>query len=1136
MSMQTSSSPFSPFSLFGRTLNSARSVCGRAVGFRSCLADVATAFFAGVLLLWCAAAQAGLIAFYSFDDPLDPSKDDGPFGYHLAPGVGLTDPVYVPNGGVEGGAYAFNGEQHWVAPVNINTGYLPYLTMGAWVKTSTLAASNRKIMGHDDGGYDRTLGLDVRNGPFRYVAFIGTGDPPPGGPSPKSTNDWTFVAVTYDDWSGEMTLYVDLDTLSIGDALEISSSLTGFTSGQDSVAIGSIRPDNTSEGWVGMIDNVFFYDEVLTAEQLTALRDGGKTAILGSGGDDPDLRVISEPVLRDLPKAPPVLSFSYGIKNLGTTKPLTISSVTPTGPDAARYTVTGFPASLAPGASGTINFTLDSKGELGTFTAALVVGSNDPSNPTVSLDVSAQVGDDPDLTITSAPNLQELAKLPVVQTLGFGIRNTGVFEPLVISKITISGLDAAYFTVKSFPATLAPGAQGQLDITFDNQGQVGTFSAIATIESNDASNPQVTCDLTARVVSNSLLAFYSFDDPANPTKDDSGFGRALQSAGAGTAPTYRADGGVTGGAYDFNGSQRWVSPLNINPSQVEILTMGAWVRTTRAFNPGLYKVMGHDNGGYDRVIGLDNRSGAFRYAAFTGTGITLGNPPPTPLGTDEWTFLAAVYDHPNKRVRLYVDLDVASIDDDPQEISATTSMGAGASTTAIGAIAPGGGEGWQGTIDNAFFLAGRIDSSVIKAIRDQGKDALLQFRPDPVLVVPATAVFGDLPGPNPVTASIEIRNSGASRTLTIAEARLSGRNASKYTVTDVPKTIEAGASALLKVRFDPQGQEGSFECTLDLISNSTADRHTLLDLSAFVPYTTPLIAFYPFDDPANPLRDVTGKGADLVAPSNAAPTYQPAGGITGGAYLFNGLQRLISSVDINPARLPRLTMGAWVRTDSLVPGWRKVLGHDNGGYDRTIGLDTRVGAFNYVAFTGTGLLGGGVGPVDTSTWTFLAASYDRDAGKVTLYIDPDVSAPVTPLLAVEATGNFGPGFPTTAIGGLRPDNADEGWQGSIDNVFFYQTVLSPEQLASIRDGGADAILPPAPPRPEITSVQRTTTLTIVWASAAGKTYVVEYAERLLAGWTRVATVTGQRDSTTYVDSDPTRLARPIGFYRVGLQP
>jgi len=109
-------------------------------------------------------------------------RDDSGNGYDLLTGVGLTDPQYVASGGVQGGAYTFSGAQNWVAPIDINAGSLPSLTMGAWVKTSTLLAAQSQDARHDDGGMTDP-GADTRNGGFRYVAFIGTGDPPPGGPT-----------------------------------------------------------------------------------------------------------------------------------------------------------------------------------------------------------------------------------------------------------------------------------------------------------------------------------------------------------------------------------------------------------------------------------------------------------------------------------------------------------------------------------------------------------------------------------------------------------------------------------------------------------------------------------------------------------------------------------------------------------------------------------------------------------------------------------------------------------------------------------------------------------------------------------------------------------------------------------------
>ncbi|NMD18933.1 MAG: choice-of-anchor D domain-containing protein [Verrucomicrobia bacterium] len=1090
--------------------------------------------------------EAGLIGFYSFDDPADPYKDDSGNFYTLE--GGYADPVYVPDGGVQGGAFLFNGTQRLVAPIDINTYALPALTMGAWVRTSSLVAGQRKVMGHDNGGYDRTLGLDTRNGGFRYTAFIGTGDPPPGSVPPKSTSDWTFLAVTYDDWTGQMTVYVDLNSLSIGDPLEMATSPAAFGDGQATVAIGGLRPDNADEGWQGAIDNVFFYDEVLTVEQLTAIRDGGKGAILGSGAEDPDLRLTSEPQLRNLPKSPPVLSFTYGVRNIGPAQSLTLSSVKVAGADAARYRVVDFPSSLAPGASGEIRFTLDSQGRVGAFTAMLEIESNDPSQPLLSLDISAQVGDDPDLVFTAAPNLLDLAQLPPVQTLTFEIRNAGLFDTLKIQSIMLSGPDVDSYSVKSFPTTLAPGATGVIEFTFDRHGQVGSFAASARIESNDASTPVIDLDVSARVTGTALLAFYSFDDEAEPRKDDSGNNRTLQSAGEGFDPTYDPVGGVAGGGYDFDGGQRWVVPLNINPDQIPVLTMGAWVRTS-AISPGLYKVIGHDNGGWDRGIGLDNRTtvaggpmpnGTYRYVAFTGTnnhGPSQGDPAPEPLGPDAWTFLAAVYDQPNKQLTLYVDLDVATTHDEPQAIVHAAPMGAGATTTAIGAIAPGGGEGWVGPIDNVFFLGGRTDAALVRSVRDLGKEALLQLRPDPVLVAPSDPVFATpIPIPVPQTVSVELRNTGQTQPLAITEARIIGRNAAHYAVAEVPAAIAPGASAAMKVTFDPRRHEGQFESKLDLISNSTTDRHTLLDLSAFVPYESPLIAFYPFDDPANPLRNATGKGSDLIVPAGAAPAYQAAGGIEGGAYVFSGQQRLIAPISINPGDLPQLTMGAWVKASSLVPGLRKIMGHDNGGYDRSIGFDTRNGSFRFTAFTGSGLVPDTPVPVSTEAWSFVAITYDQENQTLAFYVDPDVATTDDPLTVVVSPTVFGPGFTTTAIGGLRPDNADEGWQGSIDNVFFYQTVLDVDALTRIRDKGAEAIVPRPDDPPQITEVRRGADLKIAWSSIEGRIYTVEHTAALPGGWASIATVPSHGSATSYTDTDPTRLGKAVGFYRVQLQP
>ena len=231
-----------------------------------------------------------------------------------------------------------------------------------------------------------------------------------------------------------------------------------------------------------------------------------------------------------------------------------------------------------------------------------------------------------------------------------------------------------------------------------------------------------------------------------------------------------------------------------------------------------------------------------------------------------------------------------------------------------------------------------------------------------------------------------------------------------------------------------------------------------------------LIARYTFDDPENPGADSSGQGNDISGTVGTAPAWGSDIGFGGtGAYDFAG-GTLTAPVNINASTLPDMTWGAWVRTDNIEPGLRKVMGHDNGGWDRTIGLDSRNGAFRYTSFTGFGRPVVGElkgewfyllpGPKNTEWWTFLAASYDGTAGTVTVYVDVDASTTDDELISVTEEARWNNGQETFAIGGLRPDNTAELWDGAIDNAFVYDTVLSAEEIAALRtnlwsDGAPD---------------------------------------------------------------------------------
>jgi len=223
-------------------------------------------------------AEASLVAYFSFDNGADPFADTSGSGNNIAGATGIF-PTWGATSGFDGtGAYDYAGGQ-LIVPVDVNPGAMPQMTWGAWVRTDDVTNTFHKVMGHDNGGWDRAIGLDNRDGGYRYTAFAGTSSPQVVGPSPgpTSTTDWAFLAAVYDNSLGTVTMYVDLDASTNADPLLSASSSTNFDAGGAvSFAIGGIRPDLVSEAWDGAIDQVFLFDEALDLSAVTALRDAGR--------------------------------------------------------------------------------------------------------------------------------------------------------------------------------------------------------------------------------------------------------------------------------------------------------------------------------------------------------------------------------------------------------------------------------------------------------------------------------------------------------------------------------------------------------------------------------------------------------------------------------------------------------------------------------------------------------------------------------------------------------------------------------------------------------------------------------------------------------------------------------------------
>lgn len=197
--------------------------------------------------------------------------------------------------------------------------------------------------------------------------------------------------------------------------------------------------------------------------------------------------------------------------------------------------------------------------------------------------------------------------------------------------------------------------------------------------------------------------------------------------------------------------------------------------------------------------------------------------------------------------------------------------------------------------------------------------------------------------------------------------------------------------------------------------------------------TQNLMAYYPFDGNA---LDLSGNGQHGTV--EGAVLGKDRYGRAGRAYQFDGATTSIEiPVNINPTVHPQLTMTAWVRADNASP-IRQVVSHDNGGYDRSFGIDSRGGGTGWSAFSGSaGVVG--FHPVDVGKWTFLAVVYDQTNKKVRLHVNGTN--------VYEESGELGTGWDFTLIG-TNP-SYNEYFKGAIDDVRIYDRALSSARIQEI---------------------------------------------------------------------------------------
>lgn len=191
-----------------------------------------------------------------------------------------------------------------------------------------------------------------------------------------------------------------------------------------------------------------------------------------------------------------------------------------------------------------------------------------------------------------------------------------------------------------------------------------------------------------------------------------------------------------------------------------------------------------------------------------------------------------------------------------------------------------------------------------------------------------------------------------------------------------------------------------------------------------------------------------GNADDLVGNANGTlgGTTGFDNGLCGQAFSFDGQQSSIINplpVNINPSVLPQMTMGMMVNLRSVANGnslgW--VIGHDNGGFDRSLALtDSR---YSYGVAGGTG-----VSPHSSSlvklkdnldSWHYIAVSYDASTQTAIFYADG---------VTQQVFANPGVGLVNATLGGLN-SFANHTIDGLVDEVFIFDRALTGAELDQV---------------------------------------------------------------------------------------
>lgn len=336
---------------------------------------------------------------------------------------------------------------------------------------------------------------------------------------------------------------------------------------------------------------------------------------------------------------------------------------------------------------------------------------------------------------------------------------------------------------------------------------------------------------------------------------------------------------------------------------------------------------------------------------------------------------------------------------------------------------------------------------------------------------PSQVNFGVFDGnPGPLTTMLRLTSSGASETLDISNATITGSAADLYSFSPaIASSLPAGESQDLEIAFAGTDEVGIHRAVLEIETNDEDIARHEIQLFTQIKHRNALLAHYPMDETeGDVMEDTSGNGfhGRYVVESGGSLTLgaDPLTGSGTSLQLSEGEGASYGEVppDVELPPLPVASFSLWVQQDAADIGTASVF------FSRSEGLADPFAVFYEAsespdpvtwqseASNPTLISEPFMVPGETFHVVYTYSDPDEDGvASVAVYVNGELNAEVdsTTGYNLNKTGPF-------QIGGTA---GMFGLTGRIDDFQIYETVLVPEQIQHLFDNPGER----APDPPEI---------------------------------------------------------------------